>query len=286
VRTAKEFVGDKVIRFDPVMAAEGAARRQLGRALRMAARTPADHFYLEYQPQVDMRTGRLVCAEALIRWRDGSPEGGQPGSFLPLATEFGLMPELGQWIIEEACRTVKQWRATCEAVIAVNVDTQQLTADFADVVSAALRQTGAEAGWLMVEVTEAAAMGPDAQRQLDRIRALGVAISIDDFGTGFSSLSRLTDLPAQQMKIDKAFVTGLGQSNETLEIVRTIVALAHTLGMQLLAEGVESTAQARVLIDEGVDIAQGFLFGRAMPADECLQMWQHGVALPLALSKK
>lgn len=123
-------------------------------------------------------------------------------------------------------------------------------------------------------------MGGHAQRELDRIRALGVAISIDDFGTGFSSLSRLTDLPTQQVKIDRAFVDGLGQSNETLEIVRTIVALARALGLQTLAEGVETVAQAQTLLMEGVEIGQGFLFAPPLSADECLAMWRQGVTMP------
>ena len=123
-------------------------------------------------------------------------------------------------------------------------------------------------------------MGGHAQRELDRIRALGVAISIYDFGTGFSSLSRLTDLPTQQVKIDRAFVDGLGQSNETLEIVRTIVALARALGLQTLAEGVETVAQAQTLLMEGVEIGQGFLFAPPLSADECLAMWRRGVTMP------
>ena len=132
----------------------------------------------------------------------------------------------------------------------------------------------------MIEVTEAAAMDVRAQRELDRIRALGMSISIDDFGTGFSSLSRLADLPAQQLKIDRAFVVGLGQSNETLEIVRTIVALARALDLQTLAEGVETIAQARVLLNEGVRIGQGFLFSAPTSADACLAMWHAGVSVP------
>ncbi|MBK6764283.1 MAG: EAL domain-containing protein [Micrococcales bacterium] len=129
-------------------------------------------------------------------------------------------------------------------------------------------------------------MDEHAQRELDRIRALGVDISIDDFGTGFSSLSRLADLPTHQLKIDRAFVHGLGQSAESLEIVRTIVALARALDLEVLAEGVETPLQALTLLDEGVHIAQGFLFARPLAPDLCLQMWHTGVAMPQVLARR
>ena len=279
VRAAKETLGNAIVRFDPVMAAQGAQRRQLGRELRAAVRDPGSHFQLAFQPQVDMRTGVLVAAEALVRWRRGG-QTVSPLEFLSLASEYGLMPELGRWVLEHSCQVVCEWRREVPAVVAVNVDAQQLDEQFADVVAQVLQETGTSPSWLMIEITEAAAMGGHAQRELDRIRALGVAISIDDFGTGFSSLSRLTDLPTQQVKIDRAFVDGLGQSNETLEIVRTIVALARALGLQTLAEGVETVAQAQTLLMEGVEIGQGFLFAPPLSADECLAMWRRGVTMP------
>ena len=123
-------------------------------------------------------------------------------------------------------------------------------------------------------------MGNRAQRELERIRALGVSISIDDFGTGFSSLSRLADLPTQQLKIDRAFVIGLGHSPESLEIVRTIVALAKALRLQTLAEGVETAQQAQILLHEGVSVGQGFLFGAPVSAAQCLRLWHEGVRIP------
>lgn len=279
VRAAKEVPGDSVVRFDPAMAVSAAREQQLGRQFRAAMRDPAAHFRIDFQPQVDMVSGRLVAAEALIRWdRDG--EAVSPADFLPVASAYKLMPDLGRWILRESCLVVRRWRQEVPAVVAVNVDSQQLEAGFADVVAGILRETGTSPEWLMIEVTEAAAMGGRAQRELDRVRALGMSISIDDFGTGFSSLSRLADLPTQQLKIDRAFVEGLGQSNETLEIVRTIVALAHALDLQTLAEGVETVAQARVLLREGVTIGQGYLFGASMSADACLALWHTGVTAP------
>ena len=279
VRAAKELPGNSVVRFDQGMAAHAAREQQIGRAFRAAMRDPAAHFTVDFQPQVDMVSGRLVAAEALIRWnRDG--ELVSPAEFLPVATAYKLMPDLGRWILRESCLVVRRWRQEVPAVVAVNVDAQQLETGFADVITGILQDTGTSPEWLMIEVTEAAAMGVRAQRELDRIRALGMSISIDDFGTGFSSLSRLADLPVQQLKIDRAFVVGLGQSNETLEIVRTIVALARALELETLAEGVETVAQARALLNEGVRIGQGFLFSAPTSADACLAMWHAGVSVP------
>lgn len=279
VREAKLHAGNATVRFDPAMAARDAQEQQLGREFRAAMRDPGAHFSIDYQPQVDMRTGQLVAAEALIRWKRGG-QWSPPGEFLPAASAYGLMPDLGRWVLRESCLTVQRWRQEVPAIVAVNVDAQQLDADFADVVGTVLEETGTPPEWVVVEITEGAAMGPRAQRELDRVRAQGVSISIDDFGTGFSSLSRLTDLPTQQVKIDRAFVQGLGQSNETLEIVRAILALAHALNLEVLAEGVETVSQARELMSEGITIAQGFLFASPMSAEECLDLWRRGVSVP------
>ncbi len=279
VRVAKTLPGNSIVRFDPSMAAEDAREQQLGREFRTAMRDPSANFELRFQPQVDMRTGRLVAAEALIRWnRNGLPV--SPGEFLPAALAYGVMPDLGRWILRESCYVVQRWRRDVPAIVAVNVDAVQLDSGFADVMASVLQETGCSPEWVMVEITEGAAMGVQAQRELDRVRALGVSISIDDFGTGFSSLSRLADLPTEQVKIDRAFVQGLGQSNETLEIVRTIAALARALNLEILAEGVETVGQAQVLMSEGIHIAQGFLFAEPMSAEDCLTLWKRGVSVP------
>ena len=170
-------------------------------------------------------------------------------------------------------------------MVAVNVDTAQLTDDFPQVVEETLQRRHLPPEGLVVEVTETAAMDEDAQRELDRVRAVGVNIAIDDFGTGFSSLSRLADLPTHQLKIDRAFVMGLGETPESLEIVRTIVALARALNLEVIAEGVETPRQARILLGEGVHIAQGYLFSRPVSAQMCLQMWHTGIAMPQVLTR-
>jgi diguanylate cyclase (GGDEF)-like protein len=285
VRAAKQLGSDSVVRFDPVMASRGAAQRQLARALRVALRRPDEHFILEFQPQVDMRTGQLVAAEALVRWRDATGRIVPPMQFISLARDHGLMNRLGAWVLDTSCATVAAWRNECPAVVAVNVDTAQLTGDFPQVVEETLRRRSLPPEGLVVEVTETAAMDEDAQRELDRVRAVGVNIAIDDFGTGFSSLSRLADLPTHQLKIDRAFVNGLGQTPESLEIVRTIVALARALELEVIAEGVETPLQARMLLAEGVHIAQGYLFSRPVSAQMCLQMWRTGIAMPQVLAR-
>lgn len=198
----------------------------------------------------------------------------------------GMMPTLGRWILDQACQTLAQWRQTCDAVVAVNVDTQQLKDDFAGTVSTVLHQRGVEPEWLIIEVTESAAMDSEAQRELDRVRALGVQVAIDDFGTGFSSLSRLADLPANQLKIDRAFVAGLGESPESLEIVRTIVALSRALGLDTLAEGVETPMQAQILLREGCISDRGSCsrapspsrpaWRLSRPESGCLPAWSTG----------
>jgi diguanylate cyclase (GGDEF)-like protein len=285
VRAAKDLGSDSVVRFDPVMASRGAAQRQLARALRVALRRPDEHFLLEFQPQVDMRTGSLVAAEALVRWRDATGRIVPPTQFITLARDHGLMNRLGTWVLDRACETVAQWRAECPAVIAVNVDTAQLTDEFPKIVEETLQRRHLPPEGLLVEVTETAAMDEDAQRELDRVCAVGVNIAIDDFGTGFSSLSRLADLPTHQLKIDRAFVTGLGETPESLEIVRTIVALARALDLEVIAEGVETPLQARMLLAEGVHIAQGYLFSRPVSSQMCLQMWHTGLAMPQVLTR-
>jgi diguanylate cyclase (GGDEF)-like protein len=283
VRAAKSKQSDSVVRYDPVMAAEGAAHRRLARALRTAMRIPDENFYLEYQPQIDMNTGRLIASEALVRWRDSTGRMISPLEFIPLARDHDLMQPLGRWILDQACQTVAWWRQSCEAVVAVNVDADQLSGDFAGTVSTILHQRGVEPDWLVIEVTEGASMDTDAQRELDRVRALGVKVAIDDFGTGFSSLSRLADLPTNQLKIDRAFVAGLGESADSLEIVRTIVALARALNLETLAEGVETPMQAQILLREGVELGQGFLFSRPVSKQDCLQAWMLGVGMPATL---
>lgn len=273
---------DRIAHFDAELAAERTIRQRLARDLRSAVQRPDENFHLVFQPQVDMRTGRLIAAEALLRWHH--PQGDvPPARFIPLASDNGLIPALGRWVLREACRILVTWRTDAPAVVAVNVDARELDDGFAEQVAATLEHSGARPEWLIIEVTESAAMDPGAQRQLEQVRALGVGISIDDFGAGFSSLSRLTQVPAQQIKIDRDFIGGLTEpGSHNLEIVRTIAALAACLELQVLAEGVEDYEQAAALLAQGIHAAQGFVFCAPVDADTCLGLWSTGVVVPAA----
>ncbi len=227
---------------------------------------------LHYQPQVDVQTGAIVGAEALLRWFD--PVLGQvsPAIFIPLAEATGLILPLSDWVLETACRQTAAWtQAGTPLRVAINVSAQQFSQDdLPQRVSAALARTGAKAHWLVMEVTESVAMKqPEkAREQLDALVALGCRVALDDFGTGYSSLSYLKALPLHKLKIDKSFMDGIPEDLNDAAISRAIIALAHSLGMSVIAEGVETEAQLAFLRQQGCETYQGWLFAKAMPAEE------------------
>jgi EAL domain-containing protein (putative c-di-GMP-specific phosphodiesterase class I) len=232
---------------------------------------------LHYQPQVDLATGQLMGAEALLRWNN--PELGMvsPERFIPIAEDIGFISTLGEWVLRTACRQVKEWDAcgfslTC---VAVNMSVKQLEhGDIVDIVSRVLTETGLPSSRLEMEVTESAIMNnQQALGFLDGLRALGVVLSVDDFGTGYSSLSYLSRLPVQKLKIDRSFVTEVTAEPSREAIVRAIIALSHALGLCTIAEGVETEAEAQFLRQEGCQQAQGYLFSRPLPPDELLARW-------------
>jgi EAL domain-containing protein (putative c-di-GMP-specific phosphodiesterase class I) len=213
--------------------------------------------------------------EALVRWEH--PERGllNPGEFVPVAEESGLVIPMGERVLREACLTTKRWQEEHTRmpplVVSVNLSARQLARpDLAETVEGALRSTGLEARSLSLDVTETVYVRTLVGNigALDRLREMGVGISIDDFGTGYSSLSYLKRLPADTVKIDRSFVAGLGEDIEDTAIVGMVIDLAHTLGMEAVAEGVESEGQARLLKEMGCDMAQGFHFARPLPPEE------------------
>jgi diguanylate cyclase (GGDEF)-like protein len=235
---------------------------------------------LHYQPKIDGATGQLVGVEALLRWRH--PERGMvsPAEFIPVAERFGLIGALGTWVLEEACRQARAWMdAGVEIAVAVNVSVHQLRqADLEAKVRHALSAHQIPPRLLVLEITESVAMEniEASLKVFDMLDGIGVQLSIDDFGTGYSSLSYLRRLPASQLKIDRCFVrdldaVGLGQ--DARAIVEAVVRLAHALNLTVVAEGVETEAQAQVLRELGCDELQGFLFARPMPEFELLA-WQ------------
>lgn len=244
-----------------------------------------------YQPKVDARTGQLVGAEALLRWNNSELGNVPPGRFIPLAEDCGLIVELGTWVLRTACRQLAQWDEAGFYVpaLSVNLSVKQMErSDFIDHVSAILRDTGINPARIEFEITESIIMSvDDALGALHRLRALGVALSVDDFGTGYSSLTYLKALPIQTIKIDRSFVNGIGISPGDEAIIRAVVELSRSLGFVTVAEGVETTHQAQFLRNTGCACLQGYLYGKAMAADELAAGWQtetedHGLAANLA----
>jgi diguanylate cyclase (GGDEF)-like protein/PAS domain S-box-containing protein len=236
-------------------------------------------FFLNYQPLVNLVTGRVASFEALVRWRH--PERGlvMPGDFVPVAEETGLIVPLGLWVLNEACRQMREWQRlglADEAVtMSVNLSGRQFSqADLIDQISLALREAGLKAANLKLEITESMVMEnfDTAIDMLTQLRVLGVGLSIDDFGTGYSSLSYLHRFPIDTLKIDRSFVTQMTDNSENAEIVRTIVTLARSLDMAVVAEGVETADQLRQLGELGCDYGQGYLFSRPVGPGQAAEL--------------
>ena len=248
-------------------------RRALGRK----------EFFVHYQPIVSLETGKVCSFEALVRWRH--PERGlvMPSEFISVAEETGLIIPLGQWVLVEACRQMREWQKfyqVDEAVtVSVNLSSRQFSqAELVEQVSTALRDTGLPARSLKLEITESMVMEniDTAIDMLTQLRGLGVGLSIDDFGTGYSSLSYLHRFPIDTLKIDRSFVTRMTDNSENAEIVRTIVTLARSLDMDVIAEGVETHEQLRQLSGLGCDYGQGYLFSKPVAGGQAVELLLKG----------
>jgi diguanylate cyclase (GGDEF)-like protein len=256
--------------FDPDMQATLAVRAEAEAALRLAIRE--QRFVLHYQPQVDC-DGEWIGAEALLRW--AHPERGliAPGEFIPLAEETGLILPIGRWVLETACERLNAWardRRSRDLHLSVNVSARQFgQPDFVEQVAETLRATGAPAERLVLELTESVVLDDveGAADKMNALKTLGVGFAVDDFGTGYSSLAYLTRLPLDQIKIDRSFVRNLPGSANDAAVAHTIITLAESLGLAVIAEGVETEAQRRFLERHGCPSFQGFLFGKPMPID-------------------
>jgi len=263
--------GRNTIRFfDPTLQAAVQARTALEDDLRQGLKN--GQFFLLYQPQVEKH--RIIGAEALIRWRH--PQRGlvSPVDFIPLAEEIGVILPLGLWVLETACAQIKAWSQrpeTAELSIAVNVSMQQMRQpDFVEQVIAVLDRSGADPGSLKLELTESM-MADDIEETIAKMIALkahGVKFSLDDFGTGYSSLAYLKRLPLSQLKIDRSFVTDVLTDPNDAAIAQTVIALGQTLGMMVIAEGVETEAQRAFLAEAGCVAYQGYLFSRPVAPEE------------------
>ncbi|HEY5808251.1 MAG TPA: EAL domain-containing protein [Povalibacter sp.] len=230
-------------------------------------------FELYYQPRVDLHTRRIVGAEALIRWQVSEHEIVPPARFIPVAEEIGLITPIGKWVLRTACAQNKAWQEAGMQpfVVSVNVSARQFRQDnFAQTVADVLRETGLDARYLEIELTESAVMH-DAEQFIAALRELnqlGVQISLDDFGTGYSSLSYLKRLPVDRLKVDRSFVQDIATDTDDAMIVRAIITLGHNLGLKVVAEGVETEQQLEFLRSNHCDELQGYYFASPMPVGE------------------
>ncbi|MDH3459430.1 MAG: bifunctional diguanylate cyclase/phosphodiesterase [Burkholderiaceae bacterium] len=260
--------------FEPHMMDDARAQQELLRDLRCAI----DEKKLElfYQPKIDARSGQVTAAEALLRWNHPTRGMISPTVVVPLAERYGLIGALGNWVIEDACRQARVWREHgLKMRVAINLSVYQMRQDdLADRIKDALKRYGINPSRLTCEITESVAM-EDTQathRTFEQLGAAGVHLSIDDFGTGYSSLSYLRKLPAAELKIDRSFVMDLETSSDARAVVEAVLKLAHTIGLKVVAEGVENEKQREILLQLGCDEFQGYLFAKPMSA-RALLIW-------------
>jgi diguanylate cyclase (GGDEF)-like protein/PAS domain S-box-containing protein len=228
---------------------------------------------LHYQPQIDLQTGVLMGVEALVRWQHPTRGLISPAHFIPLAEETGLIVPIGEWVLREACIQQKRWLSAGQYVgkVAVNLSPRQFRQkNFPGKVEAILRETQLSAEYLELEITESCAMehAGETISQLNQLHQMGIYLSIDDFGTGYSSLAYLQRFPIQKLKIDRSFVHDIHDDRDDAAIVKTIVDLAHSMHLRVIAEGVELQCQADWLRKQGCDQAQGYLYAKPMTSQE------------------
>jgi diguanylate cyclase (GGDEF)-like protein len=276
---AKEAGGSRMAMFDPEMHTLAVERLAIEADLRSAI---ADRqLTLHYQPIVDAVTRRVTKVEALVRWEHPTRGMLPPDRFIPLAEETGLIVPLGAWVLAEACREIAAYGNDLE--VAVNLSARQLDEPgFPATVSATLLESGLAPERLVLEITESVVMAHDASAfaVLDELRGLGVSLAIDDFGTGYSSLSRLRAMPVAEIKIDKSFIDDVDESGGRAPIVAAVIALAHGLGRQVVAEGVETAHQLAALDRLGCDFVQGYLFSRPLPSWQLAELLAMPVPFP------
>jgi predicted signal transduction protein with EAL and GGDEF domain/DNA-binding response OmpR family regulator len=267
--------------YSPMLAGRGREKLELESALHKAIER--NELVLHYQPKIDVRAARMVGAEALMRWQRGTSLV-PPGDFIPLAEETGLIVPLSEWALREAARQAKVWQVNFGFAdsIAVNLPARLFErSDLVEHIHQCVSTYGVPHRAIQLEITESGLM-KDLQNvipSLHRLTEIGVEISIDDFGTGYSSLAYLTTLPISELKIDRSFVRDLGITPQSSAVVTAIIALARSLGLRVIAEGVENLRQMEVLHRLGCGVMQGFLFSRAIPPDE-LERWLQNTVLP------
>ncbi|HTX62433.1 MAG TPA: bifunctional diguanylate cyclase/phosphodiesterase, partial [Acidimicrobiales bacterium] len=268
---AKQLGRGRVEVYDPSFDRQETRRSELSAALHRAV---GEHeLRLVYQPLVDVVSHRMLAREALVRWRSPAFGDVAPSEMIPIAEAAGLITGIGRFVLSTACRDCASWRSDGDPDVGVTVNVSGLqlaNGRFLREVEEALKKSGLPPGALTLEVTESLLLTDraDARDGLDRVRGLGVRIAIDDFGTGYSSLSWLARLPVDVVKVDRSFVAALGHADRQAAIVDSMIHVAHALGLDVVAEGVETDAQLRQLTRLGCDVAQGFLLGSPAPLHE------------------
>ena len=283
VRKAKKQGRNSFRCFDPALLGKAAERLDIGNALHGVVERGELRVF--YQPQNRAGDGGCEGVEALVRWFHPTRGVISPAVFIPIAEDIGLIAEIGAWVLRESCRQLAEWRADGIGIprVAVNLSVQQLEqTNLPACVAEALGEFGLQASDLELEVTESMIMNRADKiiAILDQLSEMGVKLAVDDFGTGYSSLAYLKHLPVHRLKIDQSFVRDLTSDPDDRAIARVIIALGHNLGMDVLAEGVETEAQARFLHAENCDVLQGYLFSKPLPAEELGRQWRERYVLP------
>jgi diguanylate cyclase len=271
---AKRAGGSGFCFFTPAMEDDARDRFDLLRDLRTALER--NELELFYQPKMDAATGKVTAAEALLRWQHPTRGMVPPATFIPIAERFGLIRDIGHWVIEDACRQARVWQDKgLRMRVAINLSAVQMRQeDIVARIEGALARHQIDPSRLTCEITESVAMEDTraTQATFRELGAAGIHLSIDDFGTGYSSLAYLRKLPAEELKIDRTFITDLEHSADARAIVDGVLKLAHALGLKVVAEGVENERQRTILTELGCDELQGFLFAKPMTA-RALLLW-------------
>jgi PAS domain S-box-containing protein/diguanylate cyclase (GGDEF)-like protein len=283
LRQAAEGPGQRYAFYRPELNRGANDRFKLESALRRALERK--EFELHYQPQVDLGSGSIVGAEALLRWRHPKRGLMTPGAFITMAEETGLVLPIGDWVLEAACAQLRDWRDAGLPVVpvSVNLSAHQFDDQIVGTVERVLAEYGIEPRLLELELTESASMA-DADKScalLAQLKDMGIRLAIDDFGTGYSNLNYLKRFPVDKLKLDQSFVADILDPGEDQAIARAVIAMAHGLGLTVVAEGVESAGQLALLAQQGCDAMQGYYFSRPVPAAEFGQMLREGRALAL-----
>jgi len=252
--------------------------------LRMALKH--NEFVLYYQPEIDLVSGEIIGLEALLRWQHPRKGLVLPMEFIPLAEETGLILPIGEWVLQTACLQNRLWQkeGLDQVRVAVNISGRQLqNPDFETTIDKALKKSGLEPKYLDLELTESIMMQKIeiTEKVLQKLKTKGIRLSIDDFGIGYSSLSKLKRFTINTLKIDRSFVSDVTKSVDAKSIIAAIIAMAHSLKLDVLAEGVETQAQLDCLIKKGCDMAQGFFISRPIPAEKVKALFKN--KLPLSL---